>query len=214
MTLHTTATLPSSARLWRATGAALLAAGVLLVTVILPAEYGIDPTGLGRKLGLLTLSGKQPIGGAAQATDPPVSPDAALAARAAAVFGANAGQSFSAEAVRLANAPVRNDRLTVTVPPGGGAEVKAMLKAGDGFVFHWRASGEVAVDMHGERPDVKDAYTTYAIEAGQREAAGSFTAPFDGQHGWYFNNRGKDAITVDVSVTGSQSSLFRPGHAS
>ncbi len=43
---------PSSAQLLRATLLAALAAGVLLVTVVLPAEYGIDPTGIGPGLGL------------------------------------------------------------------------------------------------------------------------------------------------------------------
>src|SRR5215210_4257140 len=46
------AELPTSGQLVRST---LIAAGVaaaLLVTVVLPAEYGIDPTGAGRALGL------------------------------------------------------------------------------------------------------------------------------------------------------------------
>ena len=44
---------PSSPRrLARSTFIALLAAVFLLVTVVLPAEYGIDPTGVGRALGL------------------------------------------------------------------------------------------------------------------------------------------------------------------
>jgi hypothetical protein len=48
-------------RLAVACGAALLVAGVLLVTVILPAEYAIDPLGTGARLGLLQLgeTGKQ-----------------------------------------------------------------------------------------------------------------------------------------------------------
>ena len=44
--------LPSRAQLLRSTLIALIAAGVLLVTVVMPAEYAIDPTGAGRLLGL------------------------------------------------------------------------------------------------------------------------------------------------------------------
>ena len=44
--------LPSSKQLARSTIFALLTAAVLLVSVILPAEYAIDPTGIGRLLGL------------------------------------------------------------------------------------------------------------------------------------------------------------------
>jgi hypothetical protein len=43
---------PSARRLLRSTLIAAVAAFVLLITVVLPAEYGIDPTGVGRVLGL------------------------------------------------------------------------------------------------------------------------------------------------------------------
>ena len=42
-------------RLAVATGAALLVAGLVLVAVVLPAEYALDPLGTGAKLGLLDL---------------------------------------------------------------------------------------------------------------------------------------------------------------
>ncbi|PZU47347.1 MAG: transmembrane anchor protein [Sphingomonas sp.] len=44
--------LPTSRELWRATAIAAGVAGLLLVTVVLPAEHGIDPTGIGSVLGL------------------------------------------------------------------------------------------------------------------------------------------------------------------
>ena len=44
--------LPSSKQLLKSTIIAFLAAIVILVTVVLPAEYGIDPTRVGRLLGL------------------------------------------------------------------------------------------------------------------------------------------------------------------
>ena len=44
--------LPTSRQLVRSTLIALVGAGALLVTVVLPSEYGIDPTGSGRILGL------------------------------------------------------------------------------------------------------------------------------------------------------------------
>ena len=44
--------LPTSSQLRRSTVIALVAATVILVTVVLPAEYAIDPTRIGRILGL------------------------------------------------------------------------------------------------------------------------------------------------------------------
>ncbi len=43
---------PSPRAPLRSTLVALAVAGLLLVTIVLPAEYGIDPTGAGRVLGL------------------------------------------------------------------------------------------------------------------------------------------------------------------
>lgn len=50
--IPTRAQLPSTAKLLRSTLLAAVIASVLLVTVVLPAEYAIDPTGAGRVLGL------------------------------------------------------------------------------------------------------------------------------------------------------------------
>ena len=47
---------PSKAKLVWATLAALGVAGVVLVSAILPAEYDIDPLGIGEVLGLRVLS--------------------------------------------------------------------------------------------------------------------------------------------------------------
>lgn len=151
-------------------------------------------------------------GGATSArASEPSPPDQALAARAIAAFGKQDGQRFNAGAVALASSPSRTDTMTVTLAPGKGAEVKAVMAAGQSFVFHWTASAAVAVDMHGDHPDAKDEYTSYSVEGGQREAAGTFTAPFAGAHGWYWKNSGKQPVTVQVSVTGFQTRLVRPG---
>ena len=43
---------PTSRQLIRSTLLAVVVAALLLVTCVLPAEYGVDPTGVGRLLGL------------------------------------------------------------------------------------------------------------------------------------------------------------------
>ena len=52
---------PSAKTLALATGCALLVAALVVVGAVLPAEYGLDPLGTGRVLGLLALSQVQPI---------------------------------------------------------------------------------------------------------------------------------------------------------
>ena len=50
--IPTRAELPSTVQLVKSTIIALISAIVILVTIVLPAEYAIDPTGVGRMLKL------------------------------------------------------------------------------------------------------------------------------------------------------------------
>ena len=50
--IPTHAELPSSAQLIKSTIIAIAAAIVILVTIVLPSEYAIDPTGVGKMLNL------------------------------------------------------------------------------------------------------------------------------------------------------------------
>lgn len=201
---HIQSEVPSTRRLLKATAVALAVAGVVLITTVLPAEYGIDPTGIGGRLGLNVLAGT------AEAGELP-----ATATNAAEVELDAVGQPVKpveASVVSKRESAYRSDTMSVTLPPGKGAEIKAPMKSGDGMVFHWTASGDVAVDMHGERTGAaKDEYTSYWIERSQRQASGMFNAPFDGSHGWYWLNRSGEPVTVQLQVTGFQEKLYRPG---
>lgn len=221
MSTHPSLPLPSTGRLLKATALAAAVAGVVLITTVLPAEYGIDPTGIGARLGLDAIAStaeaaERPnpsIASAVQPTEPANAGDAAERTKAKAAFGESAGQSFDTAAVDRRSAAFRRDTLTLTLAPGKGAEVKALLKSGDGVVFQWTASGDVAVDMHGEKTDAKNAWTSYWVEGAQRDASGTFVAPFDGSHGWYWLNRGTEPVTVQIEVAGFQEKLYRPGQS-
>lgn len=181
--------LPSTGRLLKATAVAIAVAAVVLVTTVLPAEYGIDPTGIGTRLGLNVLdAAAEPAKGEVPVIEP-----------------------AAAATVAKHDANYRSDSMSLTLAPGKGAEIKAHMKQGDTFVFHWTADAAVAVDMHGERVDAaKDEYTSYWIERAQSRASGTFTAPFDGSHGWYWLNRGDTPVTVQVDLSGFQQDLYRP----
>lgn len=137
--------------------------------------------------------------------------NATLAAKAEVAFGKQQGQSFDAQAVKPAAAAPRTETVTVTLKPGKGAEVQAELDAGQGMVFHWTASADVAVDLHGERTGSQSEYTSYDIEGAQREGAGTFVAPFAGTHGWFWKNKSQQPVTVTVTITGLHKRLVRHG---
>ena len=68
MTETTTTLHVSTPQLLKATALALATAGAILLTTVLPAEYGIDSTGLGTALGLTALHA--PAGEASAAAAP------------------------------------------------------------------------------------------------------------------------------------------------
>lgn len=161
---------------------------------------------LPRGLALLAMS----FAASAQTAAPP---DAAtLAAKAAQVFGAQAGQSFDAQAHAPSVLTLRSESTSLVIAPGKGVELKAEVEAGQGFVYSWRADGELAVDMHGDKPGATDVYTSYAIEGAQRQATGSLIAPFTGRHGWFWRNLGKRPVKLQIRVHGFMGKLARPGH--
>lgn len=180
----------------KATGGAALAAAAIVVLFVLPAEYGIDPTGVGALTGITAMAS----GGEAPA------------AAAIAPAGANAAIALPAKAGIERQGTLRDDTMTITLEPHSGQEVKAHMNAGDSYVFEWSATGgPVKADMHGEKADAAEGeFTSYWEEKQITGGKGDFTAPFAGTHGWYFRNKGDAPVTVKVRTTGFYKDLFLP----
>ncbi len=186
--------LPSGKRLVKATAIAVVVAGALLVTTILPAEYGIDPTGLGKSMGLTALSSAS-----AAETEAPAS--AALIEPLGTAIGP----------VWKSDTGYRSDAMSLTLMPTQGAEIKAVMKTGENFVFHWEVEGGVvSFDMHGEPPNAGDAFTSFWEGRDQADASGAFEAPFEGTHGWYWQNNGIEPVTVHLTTAGYYTTLYQP----
>jgi hypothetical protein len=175
--------------------AALLAASLILILFVLPAERGIDPTGIGSALGL-----EQMRGNASESKGAAVSTGTSAAA---------ATELQSKQTISKATA-LRSDDMTVVLKPHAGAEIKAQMRIGDHLIFRWEATGPVTMDMHGERPNAGDEFTRYWKEADLTSAQGAFTAPFDGRQGWHWRNRSEKDVTIKVHTVGFYESLFQP----
>ncbi|NQE61443.1 transmembrane anchor protein [Caulobacter sp. RHG1] len=190
--------LPSTFQLLNATGGALLVAAGLLVTVVLPAEYGVDPTRVGSVFGL-TEMGR-------------VKRQLAIEAKAeeAAARAAPASPSRSAEPAP-AKGPVteRTDEMQVALAPNEGAEIKLTMPAGASVRYSWRSTGgKVNFDMHGDRPGIS--YHGYA-KGSMQASEGELEAAFDGKHGWFWRNRSGGPVTVILKTTGAYSQIKRVG---
>ncbi|MBA2772168.1 MAG: hypothetical protein H0U34_09205 [Sphingomonas sp.] len=190
----TAAELPSKRQLNRATLLAAAVASVLLITTVLPAEYGYDPTGAGRVLGL-TAMGEMKRDEAATAE-----------ADADATAAGDTGDLTLDEPPAPSAAPVGagNGEVTLTLAPNEGTEVKATMKAGEELEYEWSTGGpRVNFELHGEEIGAPSSeYTSYEKGTSAGES-GTFRAPFDGTHGWFWRNRTGSPLTITIKATGA-----------
>ena len=206
-----------------ATAAAMFVAGVLLVTVVLPAEYGVDPVGTGEAFGLTAIAGAE--GAAAPVAAEPVvtSAGAVQATGASPIAGTGGrpdlqwGQAPPADALNSDEPilewnrvgadyaqprPFRRDTRTFTVGPDEAMEFKYRLERGGGFVYSWRSTGKVQVDFHGEPEGRPRGYAEFYEQSERTDASGTFVAPGPGIHGWYWKNLSGDTITITLNTVG------------
>ena len=210
--LPTRAELPSSKQLLRSTAIAALAAAAILVTVVLPAEYGIDPTGIGRPLGL-TEMGELKMQLASEAEADRALPAATPGPRSSLTGAIFAGLFIRSAAAQTAApaAESRTDETTITLRPNQGLEVKLDMRRGARASYSWAATGPVNFDLHGEPPNPgRNAAHSYRNGRGSSGEQGEFTAIFDGTHGWFWRNRSTRDLTITLRTSGDYARIIRP----
>ena len=197
--------LPSSAQLLKSTLLAAVAAVVILVTVILPSEYNIDPTGIGKALGLAEMGEiRMQLQDEAEADrallqNTTLGPQSSLGD---AIFGLFVG------AAHAQTAEVWTDEYSVTLTPGQGVEVKLVMEEGASATFRWVADGGVVnYDRHGDGSGQEISYERGRAVPGQE---GVLTAAFTGNHGWFWRNRDDQDVTVTLFVRGDYSRMVLP----
>lgn len=193
--------LPSRASLFRSSVIAGISAAAILVTVVLPAEYAIDPTGVGRVLGLTEMGEiKRELAEEAEA-DRLLDEQRALEQSSSvldAVFGLFVGTAHAQEAWR--------DEVTFTLEPGATAEIKMTMEAGNVVDYAWTATGgRVNFDLHAHGGGES---ITYERGRGETSGEGSIEAPFAGEHGWFWRNRDSSDVTVTMQLRGTYAQVI------
>lgn len=197
--------LPSTRQLLKSTASAAAIAAVLLVTCILPAEYGIDPTGIGQMLGLKSMGEiKQQLHAEAEA-------DALPAVETTMVDNTTVPSITTENTANTNDGALQSHQMTVTLQPNQAAEIKLSMSKGTQVDYQWTTQGGgVNFDTHGDMLNApKDFYHGYGKGVNQTEDAGQLTAAFDGKHGWFWRNRGKQAVTVTLKTSGAYNEIKR-----
>lgn len=175
---------PSRRTLFTVLAAGSIAAAAILMGAVLPAEYHIDPLGIGKATGLLQLSAPEEV--EMSLPDAPASPVAQFYPL-----------EFRSDTVEIP--------LAAAGDPGGDLEWKVRMRAGDTLVYSWTVSAskeEFYADFHGETdPAPEVGVLTYKKDWANTDH-GALRAPFDGIHGWYLQNNAAEPVTVRLRLSG------------
>lgn len=205
-------------------GAAFIIGAIVVLTIIWPAEYGKDPTGVGALLGLTIMSAEEL---AVAESTPPTQSTALSSAFADVVESASAVatsekvipitvwplddmESAPLENIQSRPAAFRSDSAEVTLQSGQAMEYKVELLEGEPLMYSWTTmGGEIYTDLHAEPTVNRDSYPEHYFyryeELEDTDGHGRFTAPFTGNHGWYLLNRNASPVTFRLEVSGFHS---------
>ena len=188
---------------------AIVAAAVLLATVVLPSEYAVDPTGIGRVLGLTQmgeikmqlaaenekLAATEAIAKAEQESVPGV------AAAAPVAVPAEVKPAVTEQAAAEPISAARTDTTVITLKPGEATEIKLKMAKDATVEYQWTvAGGVVNFDTHADNESID--YHGYGKGKGASNDKGVLKAAFDGNHGWFWRNRDNVDVTVTLVTTG------------
>ena len=206
--LPTVNELPSTRKLLRSTVLAILVAAGLLVTVVMPSEYAIDPTGVGRTLGL-TQMGELKIILAQEALADAAPPQASAPEPAPQIAAVKPEVQPAVQPVAKSNLALKKDQLTITLKPGEGKEIKLEVLKNRTVNYEWTTvGGPVNYDTHGEPYNGEKGYFhSYNKGKQVKSDKGEFTAIFDGTHGWFWRNRSNNDVTIALKTTGDYLSV-------
>ncbi|TNB81422.1 transmembrane anchor protein [Pseudomonas sp. Fig-3] len=207
--------LPTSRQLLRSTVIAVGVAAALLVTVVMPSEYAIDPTGAGRVLGL-TQMGEMKITLAEEAAaDAAIQPAAAPIVQTPVPAQPEVQEPVAAAPVAEPAAEpqpaLKSDEITVTLKPGEGREIKLEMQNKATVSYEWTTNGvPVNHDTHGEPYNAPNGfYHSYSKAKQVKGDKGELTAIFDGTHGWFWRNRSDSDVTITLKTKGEYLSVKR-----
>ncbi|HHC6462251.1 TPA: transmembrane anchor protein [Vibrio parahaemolyticus] len=209
------AELPTTKQLVRSTFIALATAIVLLITVILPAEYAIDPTGMGRALGL-TKMGEIKAQLAQEAEEDQANSSVVADTKTVQNAPVKAEPEVAPQQLEVASTkpddpvavePVWKDKMLISLKPGQGAEVKLVMEKGQVAQFEWTSKGgPVNYDTHG---DGNGNSISYEKGRGVPDDQGELKAAFTGNHGWFFRNRNDKTVMVILKTNGNYAEMKR-----
>lgn len=203
--IPTRAELPSTRQLIKSTIIAITAAAAILVTIVLPSEYAVDPTGVGKILNLTEMGEiKQQLSAEAEADRQLQMQMIETEEKSSDLLDSLLGLIVSSAHAQSA-VEAWTDEQTYVLVPGESIEIKLVMEEGAEAEFLWVAEGGVLnFDLHG---DGSGKNISYEKGRGVPNQDGVLKAAFTGNHGWFWRNRDKQDVKFTLSVRGAYSDI-------
>jgi hypothetical protein len=186
----------SAGRMLAITAGALIVASVIVFGAILPAEFNWDPLSLGKITGLSRLWAPREVALDITKTDVPLARE----------YPSGFRSDTIAIPLRREGDPTRGDEL----------EYKVRMSRDATLIYEWSVADipnpeEFYYDFHGHTlTNEKEMTVATYKQATATSANGALTAPFDGVHGWFFQNQSVNPVVVHVKISGFYE-LIPPG---
>lgn len=168
-------------------GGGILAGAFIVLGFILPAEYNVDPIGVGKLTGVGDL----------------YAPDETTFEGGGQAFAYSSPRPMKTHAVEFELGPAGSDSEAI--------EYKVFMQPNQRFNYTWQASSvgggpvsdPVEFDFHGHTvvEDEDMVVAEYIKDSAYRDTGG-FTAPFEGIHGWYFKNHSPEPVAIRIEFEG------------
>lgn len=101
------------------------------------------------------------------------------------------------------------DKVTLTLLPERGIEYKFGMPQNGTMRYSWRASEPIMSELHGDRIEHANDYTTFRAKLAQSDE-GTHVAPFEGRHGWYWRNPTGKTVTIELETSGDYTIIGVP----
>ena len=200
--------LPSATKLVKSTLVAITFAIIILVTAVLPAEYGIDPTGVGNVLGL-TKMGEIKVSLAQEAAAEMVTATTKVMKTETQEVAKPVAKASENTVETQVQKSVKSDSITLSLKPDQGREVKVKMVKGGKVSYQWKTNkGRANFDVHGDSKKHRINYFNYS-KGSTVSDAGVLEAEFDGNHGWFWRNRTGETMTITLEVEGEFTEMIQ-----
>ena len=115
--------------------------------------------------------------------------------------------------ISLQSAPFRQQSIQIKLAPKEGMEYKYRLERGGAMMYSWSSTSSVHWELHSEPDNSPRGYAEFFDTQDGTGSHGNYQAPFPGIHGWWWENKSDQDVTITLTTAGfyTETREFRKG---